>query len=86
MGQKRMFGSGGEEGGEPGLCNKKQPYMFCKAVVRRKGPLSPRSSRQFAGLSGPAGTQDGRTSFSSPSGEILRVFRIFAIKNGLTFP
>ena len=22
-GQKRMFGSGGEEGGEPGLCNKK---------------------------------------------------------------
>ena len=62
------------------MSNKKRPYMFCKAVVRRKGPLYPRSSRQSAGLSGPAGTQDGRTSFSSPSGEILRAFRIIAIK------
>ena len=103
------------------MSNKKRPYMFCKAVVRRKGPLYPRSSRQSAGLSGPAGTQDGRhvrvavpasagapwggspplrprpllrlpvsaagggrlCSFSSPSGEILRAFRMIAIKKRL---
>ena len=60
-GQKRMFGSGGEEGGGPGLCNKKNS-LTCSVRLwcAGRGPSPPRSSRQSAGLSGPAGTQDGR--------------------------
>ena len=97
--------------------NKKQPYMFCKAVVRRKGPLSPALPKAPQELLVPAGLYGGHVrvavsasagvpwggspplrprpllrlpvsaagggrlcSFSSPSGEILRAFRIIAIK------
>ena len=47
------------------MSNKKRPYMFCKAVVRRKGPLSPALPKAPQELLVPAGLYGGHELFES---------------------